>query len=116
MLLAGYARGANRRSQTVNKYRRERARIFVRDHAGDRPRGRCVFRWERDASLAESSPVIVLQRALAAEGVLHSIDWGQAVDCRFAGEDAGFDLVIVVRDMPQYIQVAADADHRRESI
>src|SRR6266446_3520527 len=112
MLLAGYARGANRRSQTVNKYRRERARIFVRDHAGDRPRRRCVFRWERDTTLAESSPVIILQRAFAAEGVLHCKDWSQAVDRRFTCQDAGFNLMIVVREMSPQIHSAANAQHR----
>src|SRR5258707_9739518 len=99
MLLAGYARGADRRSQTENKYRLQRARVFVRDHAGDRPCRRRVFRWKRNAPLAKSAPVVVFQWALASERVLHPIDGNQAVDRRFARQDAVFNLVIAVREM-----------------
>src|SRR4029077_17593537 len=75
-----------------------------------------MFGWERDASLAESSPVIVLQWALASEGVLHCIDWSQAVDRRFPSEDARFNFVIVVREMPPHIHSATNADHRCQPV
>src|SRR6267154_4620602 len=116
MLLGGYARCADCRGQAVNEQRCQRAGILMCDNAGDRPGGCRMFRRKRDTALAKSASVIVLQRALAAEGVLHCVDWDQAIDRRFTGEDAGFNLVIVVRNVAPKIQAAANADHRRESI
>src|ERR1700681_956007 len=110
MLFASYAGGAHPRGQTVNEQRGQRSGIFVCDYAGDRPCSSRVFRWERDTALAKTASVIVLPRAFASESVLHCVDWGQASDRRFACEDAGFDLVVVVGNMAPEIQAAANAD------
>src|SRR5260370_35753088 len=94
MLLTADARRAYRGGQTVNKQRGQRAGVFVGDDASDRPCGCCMFRRERNAALTESSAIVVLQRPLAAERVLHCIDWNQAIDCCFPSQNAGFNFVI----------------------
>jgi len=70
-----------------------------------------MFGRHRDAALEKLALVVVLQRTLAAQCILHCVDGDQAVDCRFAREDARFNLVIVVRNVAPEIQSAANADH-----
>src|SRR5580704_759089 len=99
MLLAGYACQGHSRSQSVHGNLRQPAGVFVRDHAGGRPRQRTVLGQKRTPSLQKISVAISLVRPLALGDFLEGIRNQETIESRFAAEEAGFAQVVVVREM-----------------
>ena len=64
MLAATNTRVVHERGEAVNRNFHERVGIFVRDDAGDRPRGGSVLRGKGSATVKEGSSSVTVKRTL----------------------------------------------------
>ena len=100
MLARFHAGNVHQRRKAIREDLRERTGIFVRNHAGDGPRCRSMFRGEGSAApLKERATAIALKRTFAPQGIFHSFDHHKTVDRGFAGKEAGLAPMLVVRGM-----------------
>src|SRR5215472_2625014 len=85
VLAGSYPRNIHQGGQAVRENLRERTGILMRHHAGDRPGCSGVFGGKRRAAaLKKRTATIALKRALAPEGIFHSLDHHQAVKRSFS--------------------------------
>ena len=112
VLLAGNARQRHGRRQAVSGDLRQRPRIFMRDHARDRPGDRGVLGGKRRPSLKERPTSVSLQWPGTLGHGFEQIRHGRAVESCLAGQKSGFAQMVVVRQMPPEVRTAGGADER----
>ena len=66
--------------------------------------------------LEEIAEALLLVRTRSSKGILEYRVHAQAIDRRFSGQNAGFPLVVVMRNLAPNIETAAHTNERIHSV
>src|SRR5689334_5157038 len=88
----------------------------MRQDAGDGPGHDRMVGSKGCAVLKKMTESLILVGALSSKGVLEYCVHAHTIDRRFSGQNAGFPLVVVVRNLAPNIQTAAHANQRVHSV
>src|SRR5579864_3982629 len=86
------------------------------NHSCDRPRGGCMFRRERRATLKERAGAVALVRTLSTQRILKSLDCDQTVQSSLACEETRFTPAFVVSRKAQEIESRATANESGNAV
>ena len=108
--LSHHARCAHGGGQAIGKKLAERAWVFVRDHAGNRPSDRRMVGRE-GLAVAKERSLCVLEGCFSSECIVQGCGDAEAVQRGLSSENARFAVVIVMRVSTQKIQSTTGANH-----